>query len=93
MWVYVGIVMPVPSILMVTWKLTSVSRISQVTFKIVAKEGATLHPCNTKLSTYTGEAIKVIGTTDIRVTYDDQNISLPLLVTESDGPLLSGRNS
>ncbi len=70
----------------------SVSLISEVTFKKLAKQGATLHPCDTKLTTYTGEAIRAMGTTNVRVTYEDQDISLPLLVTEGNGPSLIARN-
>lgn len=45
-----------------------------------------------KLTTYTGEAIKVLGCAEVDVQYCDQQARLPLVVVEGDGPSLFGRN-
>ena len=45
-----------------------------------------------RLQTYTGEAIKVCGSTVVEVTHNDQTKSLPLVITEGSGPALLGRN-
>ncbi len=58
-------------------------------FKKLAKQGASLRH---QTHHVTGEAITVMGTTNVRVTYEGQDISLPLLVTEGNGPSLIGRN-
>ena len=70
----------------------SVSLISEATFETLKKRGAELSTSSAKLCTYTGEAIKVMGSTNVRVTYEDQDVTLPLLVTEGKGPSLIGRN-
>ena len=43
---------------------------------------------NTKLRTYAGEFI----TAKVNVTYGNQSVSLPLVVTAGEGPILFGRN-
>ncbi|XP_045118485.1 uncharacterized protein K02A2.6-like [Portunus trituberculatus] len=46
-----------------------------------------------RLTTYTGQAIKVHGCANVDVTYGDQHVrSLPLVVVEQDGPSLLRRN-
>ena len=44
------------------------------------------------LKTYTGEPIKVLGTFNATVKYENQQHNLPLLVVDGDGPSLFGRN-
>lgn len=51
-----------------------------------------LKPCKTKLKTYTGDAVKVVGETVIRVKIQGVEKELPLLVVENGGPNLLGRN-
>lgn len=51
-----------------------------------------LEETKTKLHTYSGESIPVLGTVDVLVKYGDQEISLPLLVVTGSGPSLLGRN-
>ena len=46
----------------------------------------------TRLKTYTGEAIKVLGEAQVEVTVNNQTEELPLLVVDGDGPSLLGRD-
>lgn len=50
-----------------------------------------LRPIKIKLETYTGDPVKVIGATLVKVKYKQQEVSLPLVVFERDGPSLLGR--
>ena len=52
----------------------------------------TLHPTATRLSTYTGEPLSIAGVAEVVVSYKSQTASLPLLVVNSKGPNLLGRN-
>ena len=70
----------------------SCSLISGATFEELKKRGAMLTPSTAKLCTYTGEAIRVVGSTNVQVSYEDQDVTLPLVVTEGNGPSLIGRN-
>lgn len=53
---------------------------------------STLRPIKIKLETYTGDPVKVMGATRVRVKYKQQEVSLPLVVVEGDGPSLIGRS-
>jgi len=44
------------------------------------------------LNTYTGEPLQVCGAVDVEVTYNEQTVVLPLVVVESKGPTLLGRD-
>ena len=46
---------------------------------------------NTMLKTYTGQQIKVLGSINVNVTYQNQKRQLPLLVVSGDGPSLLGQ--
>ena len=46
----------------------------------------------TRLRTYTGETIKVIGEVNVEVTLDGQQEKLSLLIVDGDGPSLLGRD-
>lgn len=50
-----------------------------------------LRPIKTKLETYTGDPVKVIGATFVQVRYKQQCRKLPLVVVKGDGPCLLGR--
>ena len=50
------------------------------------------HHSSVKLHTYTKEAIKVLGSITVKVTYKTQAKDLPLLVVAGEGPSLLGRN-
>ncbi|KAL5488914.1 hypothetical protein EMCRGX_G017932 [Ephydatia muelleri] len=73
----------------------SVSRISERTFKTHWRKEdkrPTLKRAAVKLSSYTGEAIKVIGAIDVAAGYQDQREKLRLIVVAGDGRSLLGRD-
>ena len=73
----------------------SVSLISERTFKTHWRKEdkrPTLKRAAVKLSSYTGEAIKVIGAIDVAAGYQDQREKLRLIVVAGDGPSLLGRD-
>ena len=45
-----------------------------------------LNQFKSKLTTYTGEAIKVLGCGEVDVEYTDQRTKLPLVAVNGDGP-------
>ena len=51
-----------------------------------------LTPTTIRLCAYSGEAIEVLGSIDITVTYKEQSACVPLLVVKHSGPSLLGRN-
>ena len=72
----------------------SVSLISKATFdKLWVRSGVPdLRPSDVLLKTYTGEPLQVCGAVDVEVTYNEQTVVLPLVVVESRGPALLGRD-
>ena len=73
----------------------SVSLISERTFKTHWRKEdkrPTLKRATVKLSSYTGETIKVIGAIDVAAGYQDQREKLRLIVVAGDGPSLLGRD-
>ena len=72
----------------------SVSLICERTFKThwrKENKRPTLKRAAVKLFSYTGEAIKVIGATDVAAGYQDQREKLRLIVVAGDGRSLLGR--
>ena len=51
-----------------------------------------LQPQSTRLRTYTGEEIPVLGSMNVDVKYGKQSARLPLSVVDTGGPNLIGRN-
>ena len=51
-----------------------------------------LRDTKVKLKSYSGHEIPVKGEVDVRVVYGNQEAHLPMIVTESEGPVLLGRN-
>ena len=47
---------------------------------------------DTKLQSYTGDAISVLGCVQTLVSYEGQTAELPLVVVQGRGPTLLGRN-
>ena len=70
----------------------SVSIIAEDEFQKLRADGATFHPTNAKLFTYTGESIPVAGATEVQVKHNGQVVTLPLIVTRGRGPCLLGRD-
>lgn len=72
----------------------SVSIISEERFNSI-REGKSLlelKPSTVRLQTYTGESIPILGSTQAVVEYSEQTASLPLIVTQGNGPTLIGRD-
>ena len=51
-----------------------------------------LESSSSKLCSYSGDSIPVLGSLDVSIQYKDQITNLPLLVVEGSGPSLFGRN-
>ena len=58
----------------------------------LVKNRQQLEPAKVKLRTYTGELVKVIGTLNVIVKYEKQEVELQTLVVEGSGPNLLGRD-
>ena len=70
----------------------SLSLISEQTYTNMSHALPPLTQSNVVLSTYTGEKIRPIGTVDVTVRYNCQQVTVPLLVIPGQGPGLVGRN-
>ena len=70
----------------------SVSLVSEEVFQQLREKGTILSPSQAKLCTYTGQAIDVMGTAEVKVEYNGQSATLPLFVTHGKGSSLLGRN-
>ena len=69
----------------------ALSLVSEATYKEKWPE-KTLEQSTKKLYAYSGEAIPVLGSMTVCVTYKSQVVNLPLLVVKGEGPSLLGRN-
>ena len=54
--------------------------------------GRRVEPSKVRLRNYSNELIPVVGTVEVRVSYEGQEATLPLIVVEGDGSTLHGRN-
>lgn len=45
-----------------------------------------------KLRSYSGHGIPMAGEAEFRLTHHNQEVSLPVFITENDGPVLMGRD-
>ena len=68
-----------------------ISLISEKTFTAYWP-GKQLSPTNIKLRTYMEDIMEVVGTFNIKVTYEEAIHILPLTVVKQNGPCLIGRN-
>ena len=51
-----------------------------------------LNSTDVTLHTYTGESIVVLGSLQVYVSYEDEMLTLPLIVVQGSGLILLGRN-
>ena len=51
-----------------------------------------LNKCDLILKTYSGEILKVKGMATVKVNFNQQTASLPVVILEGNGPTLFGRN-
>ena len=69
----------------------SLSLVSSATYKCLWPTKK-LCKSHVKVRTYSGEHIGVLGSMEVQVQYQDQDITLPLTVVEGDGQSLLGRD-
>jgi len=69
----------------------AVSLVSEKTYRSLFPK-APLQPSTTKLRTYSGEPLAVVGQREVEIKHGEQSAKLPLLVVQSEGPSLLGRN-
>ena len=72
----------------------SVSVINDATYRNIQQQTfvTPLQPTESKLRSYTGEHIKVLGTTQFKVRYRDKELCLSVHVVNAGGPNLMGRD-
>ena len=72
----------------------AISVISEATYKQAWKEDRmpTLHPSKTRLHTFTGEEVTVVGALMVEVEHGQEKKQLPLIVAKGQTPSLLGRN-
>ena len=72
----------------------AVSVMSVVTYEQLWPQGngPTLKPTNTKLTTYSGDVLKTVGTITCNIEYQNQQCQLPLVIVDTPGPTLLGQN-
>ena len=72
---------------------TGASVISEATYQQLWPETPpVVHPSAIKLRTYTGEALKILGSTTVAVKYPGQTAKLPLLIIKGAGPSILGKD-
>ena len=75
----------------------AVSIISEESFQRIAGKGVTLKPSNTRLTSYTGDTITVLGMAEVDVTVQESvqpntSYTLPVIVVKGKAQSLLGRN-
>ena len=76
---------------------TAATIINKETYKRIidgnsAKNRPQMGTTKVKLRTYTGELVKVLGTVNVVVKYEKQEVELQTLIVEGSGPNLLGRD-
>ena len=66
--------------------------ISEETYRILWKQPPKLKPTTTRLRTYSGQQLVVVGTLKVQAKYEAQSADDWLLVVKGSGPTLLGRN-
>ena len=54
--------------------------------------GRSLGATTIRLQTYAKQPLAVLGSLDVQVVYEQQKVTLPLIIVEGNGPTLFGRN-
>ena len=77
----------------VTMKLDTGAPVSLMCWRMFDRlfPESTLQPCNLPMKTYLGEPIAVRGQAQMEVCYEQQKLTLPLVVVERNSPCLLGR--
>lgn len=70
----------------------ALSLISESTYKKLWKVPPKLKPTTTRLRTYSGHPLTVLGTIQVKVNYEKQQVVESLLVVKGSGPSLFGRD-
>ena len=72
----------------------SVSVINEPTYRSIQEQTSALplQPTETKLRTYTGDSIQVLGMVNIKVRYGEREFVLPAHIVNGGGPNLMGRD-
>ena len=70
----------------------AVSLISEATYKRLWKNPPKLKPTTTRLRTYSGQQLVVLGTLVVNVKYETQQVARSLIVVKGSGPSLLGRD-
>ncbi|XP_062511277.1 uncharacterized protein K02A2.6-like [Corticium candelabrum] len=78
----------------VSFEIDTGSAVTIVSRRVWARDlgKMSLSKSKVQLTTITGESVKVMGECVIRVQHNHQDLSLPLLAMDNNGPLLLGRN-
>ena len=72
--------------------VASVCIISYSTYAALWENQPQIKNCPTKLRTYTGEEIEVIGNIIVTVSYKNVEKEMPPIIVKGDGPSLFGRD-
>ena len=70
----------------------SISIMGKKAYSSLWDQPPVLYSSHMKLQTYTGEEIKVVGSTTVNINYMGKQKKLPLTIVEGDGPSLFGRD-
>ena len=70
----------------------TLSLVSETTYGKLWKVPPKLKPTTTRLSTYSGQRLVVLGTLSAEVQYEAQQVVLSILVVQGSGPTLLGRD-
>ena len=54
--------------------------------------GRSLGATTIRLQTYAKQPLAVLGSLDVQVVYEQEKVTLPLIIVEGNGPTLFGRN-
>ena len=70
----------------------AISVINELAYNTILAQQPQLQKSNVKLHTYSGEQLVILGELQVTVHYNEQTITLPLIVVQGLGPNFFGRN-